>query len=409
MSKKTKRNSMRDAVRKQAEERQQSTGGGTKFIFPEGKEITFFKPEKGTMSIDILPYVVSVDNHPVVSKGDMWYERTIQVHNAIGAEEKAYICLKTIGKRCPICDARAAMMKDANADEEIIKALKPKDRQVFNIIDTADKDGKVQLWEVSYHLFGKLLETEVREGDDDYADFAELEGGKTLKVRFKEKTMGKHKFLEADRIDFKDRDDYDEDILDDVFDLDAILNIHPYEKLEAIFLEQEEEEVPKKAAKKSSKDDDDDEEEEKPKRSKASKKPVKEEEEDEEEDEKPVRKSKRKASDDDDEEEEKPKSKRASKKPPVEDDDDEEEEEEEKPKPKKSSKKAAVEDDDDDEEEEEVKKPAKKSKGKKEECPEGYEFGTDCDEYEECFDCPLWEDCQAANEAANPPKAKKKK
>jgi hypothetical protein len=61
------------------------------------------------------------------------------------------------------------------------------------------------------------------------------------------------------------------------------------------------------------------------------------------------------------------------------------------------------------EEDEEDEKP--KAKGKKkvadDECPEGYEYGTDCDEQDECFECPKWEECKAAQDAAKPAKKKK--
>lgn len=386
-SSKSSRTSMRDNVRTRAEERQ-STGGGTKFIFPEDQKVEFFQPKKGTFHIDILPYEVSVDNHPAgVAKGDLWYQRTIWVHYGIGAEEKKYLCLKTVGKRCPICDARAQMMKSADSDDDIIKALAPKEREIFNIIDLNDEKKGVQLWEISYHLFGKMLEDEIREGDEEFGDFAMLEGGKTLKVRFGEKKLGKNTFLETTRIDFEDRDDYDEDILEDVLDLDDILNLMEYKKLEAVFLEMEEEdEKPAKKSGRSSrkpKDEEEEEEEEKPSRhssksSRSSKKP-KEDDEEEEEEEKPSRHKPKEA----------PSKKRSSKKEEPE----EGEEEEEKPSKKssRSSKKTK------DEEEEE------------EECPvEDGEFGKDCDEFDECMDCALWEACKDKQDELNALKKKRR-
>ena len=410
-AKKTAASSMREAAKKRASERQNTGGGGTKFNFPDGVKVTFFKPEKGTMKLDILPYEVTAENHPVVAAGDRWYQRTIFTHNGIGAEEKSYLCLKTIGKKCPICEVRAKMVKSPDGDEDIIKSLTPKEREVFNVIDLNDEKAGVQLWEYSYHLFGKLLETELREGDDDLAGFADLVDGKTLKVRFKEKQMGKNKFLEADRIDFLDRDDYDEDILEDVLDLDAILNVFPYEKLDAIFTEmeddEEEDEKPKKGkaskGKKEEPEDDEEEEEEKPKRGRASSKKSSkdEEEDDEEEEEKPKRGSK------------------ASKKPVKKEEEEDEEEEDEKPtRASKGKSKAKKEEPEDDEEEEEEEKP-KKGKGKakkeepeddEEECPvDDGTFGKDCDEYEECIDCEFFEACQEKHDELKAAAKKKRK
>ena len=373
--KSSKRGSMRERAKQRAEERQQSSGGGMKFIFPEGHEVKFFQPKKGTSTLDIIPYEVTVDNHPEgLEAGDLWYRRTIWVHFGIGAEDKSYLCLKTIGKRCPICDARAQMLKDGDADEELIKSLKPKERELYNVIDLDDEKAGVQLWDMSYHLFGKILEDEIREGDEDLAGFADLQDGKTIKVRFGEKKIGKNAFLEATRIDFVDRDDYDEDILEDVLDLDAILNILPYEKLEAVFLEVEEADTPTKGKDSKNKKSSDDEEEE-------------------EDDTPPSRKKKdsgkKKKQDDEEEEEEKP-SRRSKKKPEPEPEDEEEEEEEEKPKKGKDSKKKKSSDDD-------------------EECPEGGTFGEDCDTLDECADCDLWEQCKEKQDEMEAEKKSKKK
>ena len=83
---------------------------------------------------------------------------------------------------------------------------------------------------------------------------------------------------------------------------------------------------------------------------------------------------------------------------------DEEEEEDEEPKPSKKPSKHREEeedeeeDDEEDEDEEEPapKKPSKKSDGEaspKGKCPFGHRYGKDCDEFEDCNDCDLWEKC----------------
>ena len=64
--------SMRDKIRHRAESRR-NIGGLTTLELPEGVEL--YKPEKGPVEFDILPYVVSVDNHPEVKKGEQWYQR----------------------------------------------------------------------------------------------------------------------------------------------------------------------------------------------------------------------------------------------------------------------------------------------------------------------------------------------
>lgn len=225
---------MRDRARKRAEERESQGGGGTKYSLPEN--VTFYSPKKHA-SLDIIPFAVSVDNHPEdVPKGELWYQRTVFVHYGVGAEEKSYLCPKTNKKKCPICEQRAALLKDPNADEEIVKSLKPKERELFNVYDREDPDKGVQLWDISNYNFGAKLEEELREGRPEWAGFAEPVDGFTLKVRFSEEQIGKNKFLQASRIDFEERKSIDKKLLAVALDLDKIIKVLSYEQLEKIFL-----------------------------------------------------------------------------------------------------------------------------------------------------------------------------
>jgi hypothetical protein len=91
-------------------------------------------------------------------------------------------------------------------------------------------------------------------------------------------------------------------------------------------------------------------------------------------------------------------------------DDEEEEEEEERPKRKKGKKTSRRDEDVDDEDEEEDKeeeeeeeeRPKKRKtatrKTKTPKCPEGYEFGADFDEHDECDDCPIYRKCGKASD-----------
>ncbi len=415
MAKKTKssgRPSMRERMKEMIENREKGGGGGTKFNFPEGHEVKWFKPKKGTMLIDFIPYETE--------DGGLWWEKSIYTHNDIGADGKAYVCLKTSKKPCPICEARAELLREYGKDSDIVKALNAKQRQVFNVIDLDNEDEGVQFWEMSYFLFGKLLEEELAE-DDDLLDFSNLEDGLTVKVRFKEEVFNKNKFLKASKIDFVERDAYEEDILEDVLNLDEVVDVLTYEKLEAIFLEKEdadEEETPKRGRKATS----DDEEEEKPKRKRKAA-PVEEEEEEEET---PKRKRRASKPAEEEEEEETPKRRGRKSKPepePEEEDEeeaDDEEEEEEKPKRRgRTSKTKATpkrgrksEPEPEEEEEEEEEKPKRKSKAKASddeelECPAGGTFGDDCDDLDECFDCEIWEQCKEKQDSASKKTRKK--
>ena len=343
---------MGDRVRAKAE-KAGNRGGGSYLNTPD--KISFFKPKKGAMELDILPYRVTVDDHPEVGKGELWYQRTIFVHYGIGIEEKAYLCPRTVKKKCPICEHLAQLKRDPDADEDLIKQLRPKERELYNVIDLSGDSKDPMLWEISFFNFGETLAEEIREGEDPaVADFAELKDGKTLKVRFKESTLGTTKFLQASKIDFEDRDeDYDESVLEDVADLDKMLNVLPYDALEKIFLENgTEDEVAEKPARKVRKEEPEEKEKEEKEK----------EEKEKEEEEQPVKKSRRTVKEEPEEEEE--------------------------------------------EEEEEPKKKASSSKGK---CPHGHTFGEDADQKDECEDCKLWDDCMDRYEELEKEKKSKKK
>ncbi len=270
MGKKKSRSSIRDKVRQRAQDQENEGGQSTWLNLPEDSEVEFFSPKKGTNILDIVPYEVSAENHKYMEPGDLWYEKTIWVHFGIGPEEKTIICpLKTAWKPCPVCQYISELSKEpelTKKEEKQIQNYKPKQREMFNVIDLnddEDDDGetKVKLFTFSYHNFGKVLEEEIREDDtEEYGKFADLEGGYTLKVRFKEASFKGNKYFETSRIDFEEREeDYDEDILESTLDLDDCIIILSYEDIESIFLgldsdEDEDEEEEKSSKKKKKKD-----------------------------------------------------------------------------------------------------------------------------------------------------------
>jgi hypothetical protein len=121
----------------------------------------------------------------------------------------------------------------------------------MGIIDLKDKkNDSIQLWEESFHAFGKklLADIDAAENSDStrkrkraHAGFAELDGGQTLLVDFLEK-KGFKGFVEAVRIDAEDREVYGEEILDEMPNLEDCLKVLSYEDLEGKFLELEPEE-----------------------------------------------------------------------------------------------------------------------------------------------------------------------
>jgi hypothetical protein len=371
------KSSMRDRARERAEKRNSESGGSTVLKLPQGTK--YFKPKKGSMAIDVVPYIVTNKKHPEgIPAGEEWFRREYIVHRGIGVDENDFACLKNFGKKCPACEEHASMLKDRNADEDAAAALKGKKRELWLVRDANVSDSEVMIWDMSYHLFGKLLDEELAEGDEEWGGFAELEGGMTLEVRFKEKKFGSATYYEASRIDFESRDDIDLDPAD-LLALDDLLIEKTYDELAAILYGTELDEEPEE------------EEEEKPPKKSSSKKPKDEEPEEEEpEAEEPEEEEEEPEEDDGDDLDELSRNelKKLIKKEELEvkvvksmEDDD----------IREAIREARAEEPEAEEEEPEEDDSSEESSG---ECPSGYEFGTDNDEFDECMECDSWDACK---------------
>jgi len=364
------RESIRDKARKAAEQKERG-GGGLDTLQNLPPDIEFFKPkkgrgEKGKNNFSIVPYVVSIPNHPFQEVSELWHECTYWQHKVgVGDDSKRFICLKktvqSSHKRCPICEYREDLIKKGN-DPELADSLKPKQRQIFNVLDHEDEDKGIQLFEISPYQFGLMLDDEDRAQADDFDGkfYGDCTDGLAIKARFSEGSFGGHKFPEIARIDFEERDDLSADVLEGAVDLDAALRILTPEEMEKKFFELDGGEE----------DEPDEEPEERSKKSGRSEK------------------AEKKLA---------PKEQRRTKKEEPEDDPDDEEDEAPTPPPKRKMKPAPEpepEEDDDDNDNE---------------CPGGMEFGKDCDTDDACDDCDKWDDCKDAQDALKAAGRKKEK
>jgi len=235
--KKSMKSSMKDRI-KAAISRKQSESS-TKFMI-NTSEVKWFEPQK-ISKVDIIPYVVEMEGHPDgIEPGEYYWYMPYKLHTSIGSDEKFYVCPKTFNKKCPICEYRSMLARDDyESNKEEIGKLKARDRMLIQVIDLDDRDAGIKLWDISYYLFGKKLETELLNSEDDSVfDFADLENGYTLKIRFIEEKLGTYSFLTADRIDFVPRtEQYDESILKEGYQLDKILREVSYDDLKKIAFE----------------------------------------------------------------------------------------------------------------------------------------------------------------------------
>lgn len=401
IKKKTKRSNdynLSDVYEEDYKNKDKGSGGNRAnyLDLSEYPDLEFYKIKKGKNKISILQYRITTDNHPKGrEKGKTDYKLEVFVHRFFGESEGNYLCMKeTFNKSCPGCKEVKKMIdsKEYTWKDKEVKDMRPQHREVFIIQDLMEDEDKYYLFDSNHWEFQKELLAEAERDEDGFVPFADLEEGKAI-IFYGEEREGEFKntTYKPTGFRFRDREPIDSDVVDEVPSLDALLVIPDYEEMEkdlyGISSGDDDDDEKPKSKKKSSKrrdyDDDDEEEEDDDE--------YEDDSDDEEED-----------TDDDYEED-------------IDDDfqsaiDRDDDDDDDEPAPKKSKKKARKpvdEDEDDDEEPPKKSKPVKTRKGKapekkttktksKNKCPNGYEFGEDCDEKPKCKKCELWDECSEA-------------
>ena len=214
-SKREKRQSIRDKARTAADQKEK--GGGLDTLQNIPRDMEFFKPKmgkgnKGKNRISIIPYKVTIDNHPFQTAGELWHECTYWQHKVgSGTDSKKFICLAKTAqaedKKCPICEYRALLIKKGE-DPELAEELKPKQRQLFNLLDHDEEHKGIQLFEISPYQFGFMLDDEDRAQSADFDDkfYGDPDDGLIVVARFDAGSFSGHTFPEIARIDFEERD-----------------------------------------------------------------------------------------------------------------------------------------------------------------------------------------------------------
>ena len=342
---KRRTSSFRGKVARDAE-KQKKEASFSYLVMPKDVEILVADP--GRFKMDILPYVVQNEKHPdrddeygIALHGELWYKRPFKIHRDIGPDGDVVICLDSIGEKCPICEYRAKL-KAGDGDEEDIKALRAKGRNLYVVIPFDKKwDEEPHIFDISQFLFQDLLNDEL-EDDEENEIFPDPEEGKTLHIRFDKDKWGGQTFAKTSRIDFKERDyTYEMEYIKDLPNPDEIIekSILSYKELEKKFL--------------SFTDEDSEDFEEVP---------------------------------DETEEKPSPRKRKTSRKPKQDDDDNgngEDDTTDEKPTARRTTR---------------SRKPASR-RTTKDRCPHGHKFGVDIDGYEDCENCAIWDDCN--DEAKN--------
>ena len=238
MSKKRERKERKKSTARRRAEGHATGFSTTTLKLPEG--LNFFEPKKGIRTIDIIPYTVGEGN-PWAEKGELHYERTFWKYNKIGIEEKNYICAsKTFGHKDFIQEWRQKESKNTDTDAQVLKDLAPKERQLFLVYDNDDKEKGLQLWEYSYHNFGKALDQMTKTSSEksgwDLFYFPD-DDGMTLRLDIGEAKANFGSFDKVLSIVFMPREEtLPNEIVNHGFCLDDMLVETPYEELKSIFL-----------------------------------------------------------------------------------------------------------------------------------------------------------------------------
>jgi hypothetical protein len=270
-----------DASRREQEHK---TGFRSSLNLPKG--INFWQPntKEDANEIDIVPYEVGKSSKKFrkditfAEPGDLYYERTYFTHRDVGPEEKSVVCPKaTFGQPCPICEYAAKAGQEVKADAETLKALRPKERQLFLVHDHAAPKKGVQLWDVSFFLFGANLDEKIKKASEKNKEkfqqfFRDDEEGSSLRVTAKEKSSPFGKFSEYFVDSFEQREEpLADEVMNHGYCLDDFVVCPDYDELKALFLgeatdddDEAEEEEEKPARGRKPKDEEPEEEEEEP-------------------------------------------------------------------------------------------------------------------------------------------------
>lgn len=316
------------------------------------KDVRMFIPENEcVVTLDILPYEITDSEHiDRKEQGDAWYKRPYKLHRSIGPNKDSYVCPTTFGNPCPICERMEELKENYDENKKEIGSLKPQVKDLYAVKVKEYEGSKskfdkkiIHLFDFSDYNFQEVFVSQLKK-KEGFDSFFDPENGKSLEITFDEDTFEKSKFAKATRVDFVERKkQYSEDIIDEVPKLDECLTVLSYDDLEAKFYGDVAEDKKDKKEKKN--------------------KEVKEEGKEEPKKEKKVKKGK--------------KSK-------------EEEPEKEEKKDKKNKKEKESEKSD------KKEKKDKKDKSKELTCPHNHKFAKDCDKFDDCEDCELWNECKTA-------------
>jgi hypothetical protein len=231
---------------------ERGNGEGFSVFDFKGKEITFFKADKAApAAFDFIPFKITTKNHPAIQDGakigDEVFSLEYKVHQNVGPKRAKVVCLSMFGKPCPICEYQRKIAQEKGWKDNDVKALFPKARAIYNVINKMKGDNKIILLDASVKTLDEALRTAAssykeRKGLAKFP-FASLTEGFTVNCDVTMKELPANKanpnpkpFAEYINFSFEKRDDqYPASFIDKAYPLDSFLKIQTYEQIENLF------------------------------------------------------------------------------------------------------------------------------------------------------------------------------
>jgi hypothetical protein len=319
--------------------------------FPKDVEWAEIRAGREKNEFDIIPFLITQSwfadlltfsgkkSEAPRGVGYLSYKFEVPCHRGVGPNNEWWLCLReAFGKPCAMCEDKFAEFdkpKDKQ-DKDKISSLNASWRCFYNVYDYNVPERDIHPFEISYKLFEEPLLEEIELDEDELLCPWDLEDGRIIEFKGREKKFGQWEFIEPHSFSFHKRDPYDEGVLKDAFSFDKYLYIPTYDEVAAAYYGVE------NLGEVGGGSDAQPEEQQEPRRARRSR------------------------SQDDGQE---PKRQRKTREP-----EQGQEEEQESPSERRSRRRARVSAED------------KKEEGG--ECPVGGKFGYDCNELDECQDCP---------------------
>ena len=205
------KNTLASKVKANTERQKRGAMNASYLSLPEGIPLIQIK-EKMTLVVDFLPYTVTSDHHmdkdvklKMAVKGTEWWKLPFRTHKGIGPNRQAIVCPRSVSPklRCPICEEYDAE-REQGASHDDVGHLWPSLRNLYLVYPRMKGYPKVpHILDISQHLCQRFINDEM-ESQEEY-DFMDVRQGKTVSLRFSERTHNNYKFYEVSRIDFLER------------------------------------------------------------------------------------------------------------------------------------------------------------------------------------------------------------